>query len=327
MLLEHLRSFYAVANHLGLREASSELHLTQSAVSKRLKSLQDALGVKLYTRNSTGIELTEAGRLALNKIAIILKQVDDLRETFRRKLPPEQQPVVFTVAGAFSLGAEFLPALIARFEKTHAGVTVNCHTGSSEQVQQMIREGRAEIGLSTYPPLTADTVSEPFRVQTLVFFVSARHPLASRRRLTLSDVLAYPLVTRGMMGGPTWIQDILRQLSEQGFKLKVALECNGPLQVKEAVARNIGVGLSYIDNLQTAVDRKRFVVLKGADFQFTTLSYILYSKKRGLCPAAHEFLALLRQAKRIPDGKAVDGIKSLTQKRVKRLLTKVPKTA
>jgi DNA-binding transcriptional LysR family regulator len=129
------------------------------------------------------------------------------------------------------------------------------------------------------------------------------------------------------MGGPTWTHDILKQLSERGFKYKVALECNGPLQVKESVARNIGVGLSYIDNLKADVARKRFVVLKGADFQFTTLSYILYSKKRGLSPAAHEFLGLLRQAKKIPESKNLDEITGVTKGRVKGLLKKSRKSS
>ena len=106
----------------------------------------------------------------------------------------------------------------------------------------------------------------------------------------------------------------------------MALECNGPLQVKEAVARNIGVGLTYLDNLKADVARKRFVVLKGADFQFSTLSYILYSKKRGLSPAAHEFLGLLRQAKRIPGNKELDKIAGVTKDRVKSLLTKTQKS-
>lgn len=323
---DQLRSFLAVTKFLSLRKAASELHLTQSAISKQLKSLQLQLGVHLYARKGKGIELTEAGRAALTRIGPILKQVDDLQESLRPKIPQEKQPVVFTVAGAFSLGAELLPSMIARFEKSHAGVEVNCHTGSSEQIQQMIREGRAEIGLSTYPPLTEDIASEPFRVQTLVFFVSSRHPLATRRHLTLSDVLAYPLVTRGMIGGPTWIRDILDQLSEKGFKYKVALECNGPSQVKEAVALNIGVGLTYVDNIKADIARKRFVVLKGADFQFTTLSYILYSQKRGLSPAAHEFLGLLRQAKRIPESKNLDEVVGLTKERVKDLLKKSRKS-
>jgi LysR family carnitine catabolism transcriptional activator len=215
-----------------------------------------------------------------------------------------------------------LPSIIRRFEKSHAGVEVDCHTGSSQQVQQLIREGRAEIGLSTYRPLSADIACEPFRVQSLVFFVNPRHALATRRHVTLSDVLAYPLVTRGTMGGPTWIHDILKQISEAGYKYKLALQCEGPLQVKESVARNIGVGFSFLDNLKADVASGRFVVLKGADFQFTTLSYIVLSKKRELSPAAQEFLALLRQAKRIPKGKNLDEITGVMKGRVLKLVNK-----
>jgi DNA-binding transcriptional LysR family regulator len=319
--LDQLRTFLAVAKHLSLREASSELHLTQPGISKQLKSLQLKLGAKLYARKGKGVELTEAGQLLLTKITPVVKQLEDVQETFRPKIRQTKQPVALSVAGAFSIAANVLPAIIARFERSHADIEVNCHTGSSQQIQQLIREGRAEIGLSTYPPLTADITSEPFRVQSLVFFVNPHHPLASRRHATLSDVLAYPLVTRGTMGGPTWIHDILKQLSERGFKYKLALQCNGPLQVKESVARNIGVGLSYIDNLRADVASGRLVVLKGADFQFTTLSYIMLSKKRELSPGAQEFLALLRQARKIPVGKNLDEITGMIKRRLN-LVTK-----
>ena len=141
MTLDQLRSLLAVAKHLNFRAAGSELHLTPSAVSKKLISLQDELGVKLYTRNHQGIELTDAGRAALTKIEPILKQVEEFEETFRPKARQEKVPVVLSVAAAFSIAANFLPSIIARFEKSHAGVEVNCHTGSSQQVQQMIRGG------------------------------------------------------------------------------------------------------------------------------------------------------------------------------------------
>ena len=82
------------------------------------------------------------------------------------------------------------------------------------------------------------------------------------------------------------------------------------------------IALTYLDNIKADVARGRFVVLKCADFQPTTLSYILYSKKRGLSPAAHEFLGLLRQAKRIPKGKNLDQITGPTNGRVNSLLRK-----
>lgn len=325
MTLDQLRAFLAVAKHLGLRHACDELHLTPTAISKRLKALQDELGVKLCKPNGKGIELTDAGRGVLAKIAAIVKQADELKGTFRRTIPQAQQPFVVCVAGAFSLSSRLLPSIIAHFEKSHAGVQINCHSGSSQQIEQMIREGRAEIGLSTYPPLTANISSEPFRVQTLVFFVNSRHPLATRSHITLADVLACPLIVRGIMGGPTTTRDILNQFSERGFKYKVALECNGPLQVKESVAKNIGVGISYLENLKADVASGRFVVLKGTDFQFTTLSYILHSKKRGLSPSAHEFLNLLRQAKKFPKGIKLDELTGGLNKPAAKLAAKSPK--
>ena len=314
-MLDQIRAFVAVAKHLGLRQASDELHITPTAISKRLKALQEELGVKLYKPSAKGIELTATGRVALVKMLAIIQQAEEMKESLRRAAPKEQQAEEFSVAGAFSLGAEFLPALIELFEKLHAGVQVNCHTGSSAQIEQMIRQGRAAISLSNYAPLGADIGAEPFRVQALVFFVNSRHPLATRRRIALSDVLACPLVIRGRMGGASWAHDFLKQLSERGFKSKIALECNGPLRVKESVGKNLGVGISYLDNLKAEVASGRFVVLKGADLQFPTLSYILHCKKRGLSAAAHEFLRLLRRAKNVPQGEDLDRIPTVSKKR------------
>jgi LysR family cyn operon transcriptional activator len=327
MLLEHLRSFHAVAKHLGLRDACLELHLTQPAISKRLKSLEKELGIKLYLRTGKGIELTEAGRSFLKKVEPILKQIGELKETFNGKIPQEKQTKVLYIAAAFSMAANLLPSIIRRFERLHANLQVDCQTGSSQQIQQLILEGRAEIGVSTYRSLNADIVSEPFRVQTLVFFVKRRHALAKRRRITLKDVLAYPLVTRAMMGAPTWAQDVLKELSDRGYKPKIALQCNGPLQVKEAVARNIGVGLSYLDNIKEEASSGRFVVLKGADFQFNTLSYIQFSRKRELSPMAHEFLGLLRQAREVPVGRKLDELGVLMKRSESNLVAKNRKLA
>ena len=124
MMLDHLHSFHAVAKHLSFREAASELRLTQSAVSKQMKSLQFKLSAKLYTRNHQGIELTDAGRAALTKIEPILKHVEELDETFLPKALQEKEPVVLSIAAAFSIAANFLQPLIARFKRSHGGVEV-----------------------------------------------------------------------------------------------------------------------------------------------------------------------------------------------------------
>jgi len=147
MMLEHLRTFPAVARHLRLQPACDDLHLTPTAISKRLKALQDELGVKLCKPTRRGIELTDAGHGALTKIAAIVEQADELKASFGAANPQGQPAEIINVGAAFSLGAVLLPALITRFEKSHAGVHLRCHFGSSQHIAQMIHQGQLEIGL------------------------------------------------------------------------------------------------------------------------------------------------------------------------------------
>ena len=317
-----LRSLLAVAKHLSLRQASKELHLTQPAISKQLATLQRELNTRLYNRSGRGVELTEAGRLALSKLDPIVKQLDAFEALFRSNDPFPTKPRRLAVAATFSLVTEIMPALIARFEKANPGIEWQCETGSSEVVQRMVREGRVELALSTYRQLTDDLIAEPFRVQKLVFFVHPRHPLAARRRVTLLDVLAHPLVVRSVKDGPTMTHDILQELSQSGLKHKIALRCSGPLVIMQAVSKNMGVGLTHLDNLQMAANRNRFVVLNGVDFRFTTLSYIIFSAKRELSPLAQSFLEMLRRARRIPKGKELEEIEQAMNGRVRNLITK-----
>ena len=102
----------------------------------------------------------------------------------------------------------------------------------------------------------------------------------------------------------------------------MALRCNGPRLVQEGVSKRIGVGITYLASLKTDLASDRFVVLKGADFQFTTLSYIVYSNKHELSPAAQEFLGLLRAVKRIPNAKELAEITGPIKSRVLTLPSK-----
>ena len=151
--------------------------------------------------------------------------------------------------------------------------------------------------MSNYPPVTADIASEPFRVQKLVFFVSARHPLATRRSINLSDVLDFPLVIRGPMSGPIWTQGILKTDFRWRIQIQGCTRMSRANAGKRKCRQEYRRG-NFDRKIEADVASGRLVILKGADFQFNMLSYILHSKKRGLSPAALEFLGLLRRAKK-----------------------------
>ena len=76
LVLDHLRSFEAVARRAGFGAAAEELHVTQSAVSRQIKSLEDELGAPLFVRGARRIELTQAGQTLLRAIAPALVRID-----------------------------------------------------------------------------------------------------------------------------------------------------------------------------------------------------------------------------------------------------------
>jgi len=76
LVLDHLRSFEAVARRAGFGAAADELHVTQSAVSRQIKSLEDELGAPLFTRGARRVELTQAGQTLLRAITPALARID-----------------------------------------------------------------------------------------------------------------------------------------------------------------------------------------------------------------------------------------------------------
>jgi len=85
LVLDHLRSFEAVARRAGFGAAAEELHVTQSAVSRQIKSLEDELGAQLFTRGTRRVELTQAGQLLLRAIAPALTRIDGAVRQIRQQ--------------------------------------------------------------------------------------------------------------------------------------------------------------------------------------------------------------------------------------------------
>jgi len=85
LVLDHLRSFEAVARRAGFGAAAEELHVTQSAVSRQIKSLEDELGAPLFTRGTRRVELTQAGQLLLRVIAPALGRIDNAVRQIRQQ--------------------------------------------------------------------------------------------------------------------------------------------------------------------------------------------------------------------------------------------------
>ncbi|HEU4341100.1 MAG TPA: LysR family transcriptional regulator [Candidatus Binatia bacterium] len=297
MKLKQLEIFSAVAKYQNLTRTAEALRITQPAVSKGLKALEKHLKAVLYMRSGHGIRLTEKGWTLLPLVDVILKNRDSVEKRF---VPDhiQEESRSFTVGGSYGPAASFLPSLMAKFRKNHPGVQTSIRAGDRNFIEQLVLKGQAEIGLVTVPINSPSLVLEPYRPEKLAAFVSVDHPLARKRKVSLSDMFKSPLVIRGERDVHSRIKEILALLETQGYTPQIAAFYDLPDAVKEAVRKKMGTGFLYADLIKLDLQRGDFKLLKVKGLELNSQSFIIYHKERPLSENAREFLKLLRAARK-----------------------------
>lgn len=293
--------FATIAKHRSLTKASRELNVSQPSISQQLRLLERDYGVKLYRRSGKGIELTEAGRLLLSRVAPILEQVAQIKSIFPQQKARSEAPRL-KIGGTFGPSTLLLPALATQVTKNHPVIEIELRTTGVLQLEQLLLNGHVEIAVSTHPPHHAELTWEPFRHERMVLFVSPTHPLARKSKVTIADVEAFPLVIRYLRGVTGTTVRLLNELAAQGLKFKIGMRCEAPYAIKEAVKKNAGIGVVFEDVVKREVERGEFKILKGHGLKLESDTYIFYRTDKPLSALGQEFLTLLRKARAAGQG-------------------------
>jgi DNA-binding transcriptional LysR family regulator len=267
--LDELRAFCAAVELGGIGRAAQRLHLTQPAVSKRLKALEELVGTALLERSAHGVTMTPAGerlyaharRVAadMEELASVLEQLGGARETVH-------------LAISHTAAEYVMPkALVAMHRHTSAPVEVLI--ANSRVVKRMARGGEADVGVAAcMEGEVVDGVENvPLLDDEIVVAVPLGHPWARRSSVSPQELLESPIVRRDP--GSHTRQVIDDTLDELGLgSLQVACEV-GSTQAAKEEAHELGLptlmsrlALSPADRLErVAVDglaiKRRFCVL------------------------------------------------------------------
>ncbi len=149
MSVKQLRAFLAVAHTLNFAHASERLNLSQPALSLTIKGLEEALGGALLQRSTRKVNLTQEGELFLPMARQLLADWDNVEEAMRQSFTLQRGKI--SVAAMPSFAANVLPEALKAFRDRYAGVNVTVHDVINEQVIEMVREGRVEMGIAFEP--------------------------------------------------------------------------------------------------------------------------------------------------------------------------------
>jgi LysR family carnitine catabolism transcriptional activator len=237
MNVKQLRAFLAVAQSLSFAQAGERLHLSQPALSLTIKALEEDLGGQLLSRTTRSVSLTPEGETLLPLARQLLADWDNTEELLRQRFTLQLGRV--SVSAMPSFAGTLLPAALKVFRGRFPRVNVAVHDVINEQVLEMVRHRRVELGIGFEPESSNELLFTPFYMDRFVAVVPRESPLALRKELTWSDLLKEDFIA---LQRPSAVRLLLEEhVQAQHGKLSVAFESHQLSTVGRMVANGLGV--------------------------------------------------------------------------------------
>lgn len=258
MLLDLRKIQHAVvfATELNFTRAARKLHLTQSALSRSIQTLEEDLGLRLFDRDQTGVVLTPVGAAYIGRAGQILKQAQLLDLALASFRAGEAGTVSFGIGP--SPAAFFLPRLMPEIFKSRPGLRTNVEVKIGERLLDDLLAERIEFIVANTLPIKIDRqfLVRPLTQARSGLFVRSKHPLLYKRKLQLSSIADFPLITHTIPEG-----------TETYF-------------LEEAFGITTGVPVNFAMHCDNA-ELLRQVALNSDAIMFTSLPTVLDGVKKG----------------------------------------------
>jgi DNA-binding transcriptional LysR family regulator len=245
--LTQLRVFCEFLKEKSFTDTARAMGLSHSAVWQQVRALERRFGVSLLQRHGRTWRPTEDGQALFDLIANLLHAADSLDDAFRQ-LRGELSRELQVIATPGSAAGE-LAGPVAEIKRRHPLTRVRISLGSTpEQTEEELLSGTSDLAV-----LTGSMLGRPRRPSLQVIplqerragvLVPVRHPLVRRARLTLEDLVAYPLIVPGPAFSWRLRCDEVFRTAGLWDRLQVSVEVSLIQAIEEFARRKVGVGLS-----------------------------------------------------------------------------------
>jgi LysR family carnitine catabolism transcriptional activator len=237
--VKQLRAFVAVAKTRSFTEACEQVHLSQPALSIAIKNLEDALGGKLLVRTTRALRLTPEGEGFYKTAMRLLTDWDDAFEEVQSRFSLYRGKIAISCMPSFA--GNLLPSVLLKFREKHPDINIAVHDVIAEEVVEMVRSGRVEIGISFDPGDADDLLFQPLFEDDFIAAIPSDHPLAAKKELTWEQIVNEDLIS---LQRPSSMRlQIERELHKIDLQLNVSYEAHQLSTIGRMVATGLGIGL------------------------------------------------------------------------------------
>ena len=259
-----LEAFLSIANRGSFKRAAGHLNLSQTALSHRLRKLEDELGVKLLARTTRQVTLTAAGNDLLPTAQRLVDELTASLDALREQGRGRQERLA--IGCLPTIAKHHLPRVLIDLERTHPGISLRIFDNSATEIAERVRTGEAEFGVTIVATDRWDLEITPLLKEPFVLVCPRGHPMASGPAVAWADLEAVPLIRISpQTGNRVLIDDALgarRDLMTWRYEVQHVATALGMVQAGAGltVVPRLSVDLSDEPGLATVTLRNPGVV-------------------------------------------------------------------
>ncbi len=198
--IKDIEVFVRIIDAGSFKEAATLMHVTQSALTQRLKKLEDSLGAKLIDRTTRSVALTSVGQTFLPSARRLLAQFEQTFADIRDVIDVAGGRV--TLASLISVATYVLPSVIGRFAARFPHVGVRVIDVAEQEILPYVRRGDAEFAIDMQTgDVDSDFLTTPLMEDRFVMACRVDHPLAEGGKIDAAELAGMPLMMLGSRSG------------------------------------------------------------------------------------------------------------------------------
>ena len=283
-----IQAFVVIAELGGFGKAAEHLHITQTALTRRVQKLEAYLGLRLLDRTTRYVELTAVGREFLPQAKTIVSDVTlavgHLKDMSRSAKGN------FTIACIPTMASHALPIVIQRYAEAYPGNRIRIIDTTAFEVKDAVLQGKAELGISILLERHPELVETPLLEEPYMFFCREDHPFSRRESVTWSDLREAELIMISSLSANRVFLDY--QLAKRGINLHGAYEVQHLSTAIGLVAAGVGTTILPSSTLEEGA-RPGLCRLPLVGPVVKRKITLIRRKNSTLSPAANAFYELL----------------------------------
>jgi DNA-binding transcriptional LysR family regulator len=238
MEMQQVRYFVALSKALNFTRAAEQCNVSQPALTRAIKSLEDEFGGALFHRERNNTHLTELGRMVHPYLSQIYEQVNAAKE--RAHNVARLSDISLKVGAMCTIGPEMFTGFITQFRSRHPGVELNILDASAGELVGLLRGGEVEVAIYGMPGALEDEF-HGVRLfdERFVICVPRSHPFCAREVVRGHDLHAQPYVSRAEC---EYYDFAKRQLNAMGIYVRQVFQSERDDWVLAMIRSGLGFG-------------------------------------------------------------------------------------